>query len=361
MPAPKARDLTLTRRQLGDWLRAQLPKARDLCLSELTGPSETGFSSDTLLFETHWTADGRAHEQPMVARLRPTGFTVFPTYDIGLQFRVMKLLGATDVPVPRMRWLEEDPTPLGVPFFVMDRVDGRVPTDNPPYHTGGWIPDLAPAERETLWWSGLDAMARVHRLDWHALGLDFLDRSEGRATPLERQLREYDAFFSWGMDRSHYPLIEHAQRWLHTHRPAEESIALCWGDSRLGNQIYDRLTCVAVIDWEMARLGDPVQDLAWWIAIDRCFSEGLGIERLPGFPDRRETIARWEELVGREARHFAYYEVLALYKFAAIMARVMLQLKHYEIFPADSDMDVDNLASLTLARALEEVGECTPS
>jgi len=112
---------------------------------------------------------------------------------------------------------------------------------------------------------------------------------------------------------------------------------------------------VAVIDWEMTRLGDPVQDLAWWITLDRCFSEGLGVERLAGLPDRQATIARWESLLAREARHLAYYEMLALYKFAAIMARVSLQLKHYEFLPADSDMDADNLASQTLARVLQEV------
>ncbi|HXQ21507.1 MAG TPA: hypothetical protein VN812_07530, partial [Candidatus Acidoferrales bacterium] len=111
------------------------------------------------------------------------------------------------------------------------------------------------------------------------------------------------------------------------------------------------------LDWEMARLGDPVQDLAWWIALDRCFSEGLGVVRLAGLPDRHATIARWEQLVGRAARHFAYYEMLALYKFTAIMARVILQMKHYEIMPADSDMDVNNLASVTLARVLDEVTE----
>ena len=355
MPAPKQRDLDQTRQQLSEWLRGKLG-ARELRITELRGPSETGFSSDTLLFDAEWT-DAAPRRERLVARLKPTGMTVFPTYDVALQYRVMKTLGGTDVPVPRMRWLEEDERVLGVPFYVMERVAGRVPSDNPPYHTAGWIPELAPDERATLWWSGLDAMTRVHRLDWRALGFGSLDTRGQEPTLLAQQLREYDAYVTWGMDRSRHPLIERAQRWLRAHQPADEPVGLCWGDSCPGNQIFDGLTCVAVIDWEMVRLGDPVQDLAWWIALDRCFSEGLGIERLPGFPDRQATIARWEERVGRVARHFAYYEMLALYKFAAIMGRVMLQLKHYELFPADSDMDVNNLASQTLARALAAVGE----
>jgi len=351
MPAPR-RDLELTHRQLRDWLRRKLPQARDLTITDLSGPSETGFSSDTLLFDAEWTDGAGAQRERLVARFKPSGFTVFPKYDVAAQYRIMQALRTTDVPVPRMRWLEEDEAPLGAPFYVMDRVDGRVPTDNPPYHVGGWLPDLTPAEREAMWWSGLEAMANIHRLDWRALGLTFLEQPERDGSPLEQQLREYDEFQSWGMDRRRYPLLDTAQQWLRAHRPADETVGLCWGDSRLGNQIFNGTRCVAVIDWEMARLGDPVQDLAWWIALDRCFCEGLGVERLAGLPDRDATIARWERIVGRPARHFAFYEVLALYKFTAIMARVILQLKHYELFPADIDMDVNNLASTTLARVL---------
>jgi aminoglycoside phosphotransferase (APT) family kinase protein len=379
MPAPR-RDLELTRAQLRDWLAKQLSGAREVRIGELKGPSATGFSSDTLMFDAEWTAGGPQRAR-LVARLQPTGFTVFPTYDIAMQYRVMKALGDTDVPVPRMRWLEEDPGILGVPFLVMDRVDGRVPTDNPPYHTAGWIPELAPEERTALWWSGLDAMARVHRLDWKTLGpaagvismdrsrwslrgskpdrpleVDRLAEMEGDASPLAQQLGEYDAYVNWGMDRRRHPLIERAQRWLRARQPADEPVGLCWGDARLGNQIFDGTRCVAVLDWEMVRLGDAVQDLAWWVALDRCFSEGLSVERLPGLPDRHATIARWEAMVGRPARHFEYYEVLALYKFAAIMSRVIQQMKYYEVFPADSDMDVNNLATGPLATALDELG-----
>ena len=356
MPAPKTRDLEVTRAQLADWLRGKLPGAKSVTIASLSGPSETGFSSDTLMFDAEWTDGARARTERLVARFKPSGFTVFPTYDIAMQFRIMRALGErSDVPVPRMRWLEENPRPLGAPFYVMEQVTGRVPSDNPPYHVAGWVPELSPDERAALWWSGLDAMARVHRLDCRALGLDGLAQPVRGATPLAQQLREYDEYIAWGMDASHYPLLDEARRWLRAHMPRAETFGLCWGDSRLGNQIFDRTQCVAVIDWEMARLGDPVQDLAWWIVLDRCFSEGLGCERLAGFPDRAATIARWEQLVGRPARHLEYYEVLGLYKFAAIMVRVILQMKHYEIFPADSDMDVNNLASQTLARVLAEI------
>jgi aminoglycoside phosphotransferase (APT) family kinase protein len=352
------RDLEETRRQLRDWLAGKLTGASDVHVGEVGGPSDTGFSSDTLLFDADWTEAGTRRQARLVARLKPSGVAVFPNYDMPLQYRVVQILGShTDVPVPRVRWLEEQETALGTPFYVMDRVEGRVPTDNPPYHIGGWVSELSPEQRTALWWNGLEAMTKIHRLDWRPLGFDFLDGGNGKETPLVQHLRYYDDFFSWGMDRSRYPLIQRAQRWLEDNRPPDETIALCWGDSRPSNQIFDdRMQCAAVLDWEMVRIGDPVQDLAWWISIDRCLSEGIGAARLDGFPDRPATIARWEELVGRDALHVEYYEVFALYRFAIIMSRVSQQLKDAGILPPESDMDVNNLASTVLAKAMDQQG-----
>ena len=144
MPAPKERDLEATRKSLTAWLKPRL-EADELTLSELRGPSETGFSSDTLLFDASVRGGSGERVEPLVARIEPRGFNVFPSYDVSLQFRVMDALAPTPVPVPRMRWLETDESVLGASFYVMDRLAGRVPSDNPPYHVGGWIHDeLAP-------------------------------------------------------------------------------------------------------------------------------------------------------------------------------------------------------------------------
>jgi len=357
MPHPEKRDLDLTAQQLGTWLTAKLPGAKEVRLVGLRGPSETGFSSDTLMFDAKWTGNDGEHSEHLVVRFKPTGFLVFPSYDVGLQFRVMKILGEnTDVPVPRMRWYEPDEGPLGAEFYVMEQVDGRVPNDMPPYHTEGWVAELATEDRPRFWWNGFEAMTRVSRLDWKSLGFDFLDEPELGPTQIEQHLQYYENFFTWGVVHpTRYPLIQKVQRWLRENRPPEESIALCWGDARVSNQIFDDdLRCMAVIDWEMVRLGDPVQDLAWWILLDRCLCEGIDVPRLPGLPDRAATIARWEEIMGREARHVRYYEILGTYKFSVIMARITRQMKYYEILPEDNDMDVNNLASATLARLFEE-------
>ena len=143
MPQPLERDLEDTRKRLVAWFATVLPQASDLAIAGLVGPSDTGFSSDTLLFDLSYQEDGSPKTEALVARIEPAGaFPVFPTYDVALQFDVMRAMGERGIPVPRMRWLERDSAPLGTPFYVMDRVDGLVPNDNPPYHTGGWVFEL---------------------------------------------------------------------------------------------------------------------------------------------------------------------------------------------------------------------------
>ena len=180
MPVPQQRDLEVARHALMTWLRDRLD-ADDVRLSDITAPAFTGFSNETLLFDVDWTATGRAHRQGMVARVKPTGYTIFLESVFEEQYRVMEALGRhTDVLVPPVVGYESDESVLGAPFFVMEKIDGRIPEDNPPYHTEGWVTDIAPADRETMWWSGIDQMARVHQVDWHALGLDFLDDTAAR-------------------------------------------------------------------------------------------------------------------------------------------------------------------------------------
>ena len=147
-----------------------------------------------------------------------------------------------------------------------------------------------------------------------------------------------------------------ALAWLRSNAPRDEPVGICWGDSRLANQIFRDLQCVAVIDWEMVFVGNPVADLGWWTGIDRCFSEGLGLPRAEGFPGASETVARWEDRVGRKAEHLAYYQTFATFRFAVVMARIAGQMKHYEWLPPEHEMDHSNLACFTLERLLEEAG-----
>ncbi len=357
MPLPKGRDLEQTAGLLGDWLRKRLPDADSIRVDDLRGPKDTGFSSDTLMFTLHSSERGRAMARELVVRLAPTSdFCVFPEYDVELQYRMMKTLADTAVPVPRMLWLEPGSDPLGSPFYVMERLDGQVPSDSPPYHSAGWLCDLSPERRLRLWNSGLDAMAEVHKLSCDDPRFAFLAHPSGFASPMSAQLDYWNRYLDWGMDRSRYPLVERGLAWLTAHAPVDEPVGICWGDARISNQIFRDCEVVGVIDWEMVFVGNPVADLAWFVTLDRTFSEGIGLTRLPGLPEPAASIARWEDRVGRSADHYAYYEIFAAWRFAAIMARVFLQMKHYGILPADAPVDVVNLSTPVLEAVLSEVG-----
>jgi aminoglycoside phosphotransferase (APT) family kinase protein len=253
-----------------------------------------------------------------------------------------------------MLWLEEDRAPLGAPFYVMERLEGQIPPDRPPYHMEGWMTSIRPSDRASVWWTGLEAMAKVHTCDWEALGFRFLDQPRYGRTGVGQQLAYYKEFLAWAMEGSAFPLCERALAWLEANRPSGEPMRLCWGDARIGNQIFQNFQCVAVLDWEMATLGNPVQDLAWYVYLDRHHSEGIGFPRLEGLPGREETIARWEAATGMNARAtFDYYEVFAAFRFAVIMIRVANQMKHYELLPGDSDFHVNNTASALLAKVFD--------
>lgn len=353
MPVPR-RDLDETRTRLLAWLRGRLPRAQALELSALSGPTATGFSNDTLLFDLAWQEEGRRHERALVCRVQPTGpIGVFPRYDIAQQYRVMDALRGTPVPVPAMLWLEPDAAPLGSPFFVMGRVEGRIPTDTPPYHAGGWVPEIPAPERRALWESALDALAEIHRQDPAALGLDFLDAPPPGADTVAWQIEHWGRYYEWAAGGERQPVLDGALAWLRAHRPPDDGDPrLCWGDARIGNMIFRDGRCAAVLDWEMATLGPPQMDLGWFLYLDRHHCDGIGVARLAGFPERAETVARWEARVGRPAGDLAFWEAFAGFRFAAIMIRVAHQMLHFGVLPPDSRFAVDNTASRLLARAL---------
>jgi aminoglycoside phosphotransferase (APT) family kinase protein len=348
-----ARDLEQTRKRLTEWFLAKLPEAHELQMSGLTRPGTTGFSTDTLLFDLTWTEKGRSRREELVVRIEPTGLTVFPTYDLPLQFQVMELLAETPVPVPRVFWLEESAEVLGAPFCVMQRVAGRIPTDNPPYHTDGWMTEISPEDRAQIWWSGLDTLARIHTLDWRAAGFEFLEDQDSSETPLQQQIRYYDHFLEWAARGKPHPTTEAAFEWLKKNQPSGEPVVLCWGDARLGNMIFRENRCVAVLDWEMVNLGSPEADFAWWLFFDDHHSAGCGFPRLDGLPSREETIERYQESTGHTLRHVKYYEVFAGFRFSVMMMRVAQQLVEGGFIPPDSPFERNNICTRLLAEMLD--------
>ena len=215
-------------------------------------------------------------------RVEPTGHTVFPATAFDAQVQVMQALRAEGtVPVPEVLWFEEDPSILGARFVCMARVEGEVPADNPGYHGEGWMPALPPEGQRRVWESGLDTMARIHQLDRDAVGLDWI----ADVTPAEQLALDHE-YRTFACGDVPYPAVDQAFEILEaTVPPATERPALCWGDSRIGNMIFGADQRVAaVLDWEMVTAGDPVQDLAWYLLLDRHHVMAFDVARLPGLP-----------------------------------------------------------------------------
>lgn len=347
MAVSTERDPVALRADLARWLTEQTGAA-DVEVGEVSIPGLSGFSNETLLFEARWS--GEAH--PLVIRVEPTGHTVFPATAFDTQVQVMRALHAEGtVPVPEILWFEESTSILGARFLCMRRVEGEVPADNPGYHGEGWMTALAPEAQRRVWESGIDTMGRIHRLDRRALGLTSIDPVDP-----EQQLDLDLAYRRFACGDEPYPAVDRAFDLLRAQLPpAAGEPALCWGDSRIGNMIFDdRQQVAAVLDWEMVTAGDPVQDLAWYLLLDRHHVMAFGVDRLPGLPPRAASIARWEAASGRSAEHLDWYELLGATRYASIMVRVMTLLDHSGIFPGAAAGAFDQTGTRLLEQMLDE-------
>lgn len=352
MALPSQRDEVATREALRAWLEQKISGASDVRISEIGGPAYNGYSHETLIFDATWNELGRDHSRGFVARVEPSSHSIFFMQDVGLEAKVMRAMTHAGVLAPRVHWFEPDGSVLGAPFLVMDRVDGLIPADNPPYTFGGWVLDASELQHERLWWSGLEAMAAVHRVP--TAGLEFLARPVGEPGA-DAELAYMRDYIERVCGDDVHPTVVAAMEWLEAHPPpSPEPIAVNWGDSRIGNQIFHSFECAALLDWEMAALGNPEQDLAWFLYFDRLFSEGLSTPRPAGFPSHDDSIARYTEITGITPIARDFYEILASVRFAVILIRLGQLMVMSGVLPEDTEFGAKSFAMEFLAKLLSE-------
>ena len=296
-----SRDTSTLPTVISQWLSTVIPGGVAPQITVESGIDANGMSSETIILTGRWDDDGEQREEKWVARVAPTAedVPVFSSYRMDHQFDVIRLVAEkTDVPVPRVRWLQADGSVLGAPFFLMDYVEGRVPPDMMPYTFGdNWFAD-APAERQReLQDSTVDVIADLHSIPDPEQTFGFLsDGSDPNA--LRRNLNWLKSWYEFAVpDLGRSSLIERALQWLETNWPADVAAAdpvLVWGDSRVGNVLYADFQPVAVLDWEMAVLGPREMDVAWIIFAHMVFQELAGLAGMPGLPDfmREDDVAR---------------------------------------------------------------------
>jgi aminoglycoside phosphotransferase (APT) family kinase protein len=254
-----------------------------------------------------------------VLRKKPPGALQPSAHAIDREFRVLEALSGRGVPVPRPLLYCDDATVIGTPFYLMDHVEGRVFADPR-------LPGLTPAERHGAYASFIDCLARLHRLAPAGVGLaDFGRAGQYYERQISRWSRQYRA-----AETERIPPMERLLDWLPAHRPSAETTCVVHGDYRFENVIFHPTEprVVAILDWELATLGDPLSDVAYaalWYRLPPHAFHGLAGADLAGsgIPDEDTLLAGYCEAAGRpEAPAWNFYIAFAFFRLAAILQGV---------------------------------------
>ncbi|MEW2481056.1 phosphotransferase family protein [Mycobacterium sp. NPDC049093] len=361
-----SRDVTTLPSVLSKWLSSVMPGGVTPEITVESGVDSNGMSSETIMLTGRWQENGEPKEQKWVARVAPTqdDVPVFSSYRLDHQFEVMRQVGElTDVPVPNVRWMDTTGEVLGTPFFLMDRVDGQVPPDVMPYTFGGnWFAD-APIERQReLQDSTVAVLAKLHAIPDAAERFGFLSEIDPPGdTPLRRHfgwLKDWYEFSVPDIGRS--PLVERALKWLEDNFPedvAASETVLTWGDSRIGNVLYDDFRPAAVLDWEMATLGPRELDVSWIIFAHMVFQELSGMAGLPGLPDvmREEDVrATYRELTGVELGDLRWFYIYSGVIWCCVFMRTGARRVHFGETEKPDDVETMFYHAPLLRRLIEE-------
>jgi len=266
---------------------------------------------------TYVVGDGRSE---WVLRRPPLGHVLPTAHDMAREYTVLRALAGTAVPVPQAIAFCDDPAVNGAPFYVMSKVDGvilRTPDD---------MAELTPAQARGCSEDLIDVLAAIHAVDYSAVGLDEFGHPDGF---LARQVRRWGE--QWERSKAtELPAIDELARRLRAALPESPPPTIVHGDYRLDNTMLaanDLARVVAVLDWEMSTLGDPLADLGlfllyWGQADAQVIATGAGIDPAKGFLTREAVIERYASATGTALDSLDWYEAFAAYKLAIIVAGI---------------------------------------
>jgi len=342
-----SRDLESVRAGLERALAAFVPGGRDHRVGELTGTSDTGMSSETLLFDATWEEPGGTRHERLVARVAPfdDDFPVFPEYDLSGQFEtIQKVAALTDVPVPEPWWYEPDPAVIGSPFFVMSRVDGDVPPDVMPYNFGeSWLFKASRADQARLQEASIGILGRLHAIPEPEKHFAHLLGDWPGDTSLRRRVAKRWHWYQYAArDAGRSEILEKGFAWLEDHWPADSPTVFCWGDSRIGNVMYRDFEPVAVLDWEMAGAGPAETELGWMVYLHRMFEDmasKYGFPGMPHFMRPEDAAGTYERITGHAARDLDWYITYSALQLAIVYLRTGLRSVRFGERPAPQSTD----------------------
>ncbi len=293
---------------LDQWLRARLPEFGGLVsLRQFQG----GQSNPTFLVEG---ASSR-----YVLRKKPPGTLLPSAHAVDREFRVLRALAGSDVPVPEVLVLCEDPAIIGTAFYLMRYVDGRV-------FTQPGLQDVPAAERAPLYLGVARTLAALHRVDWRAVGLEGFGRPESY---IARQVKRWSQQYAvTGVESK---AMDELTAWVSARIPPDDATGsgctIAHGDFRLGNLLYapDGTEVRAVLDWELATIGHPLADLAYSALAWHQPVEAGGLAGLddPALPTEAQYLEAYRQASGRASiDDYPFFVAFSLFRLAAIQAGV---------------------------------------
>lgn len=250
-----------------------------------------------------------------VMRKKPPGQLLKSAHQVDREYRIMKALAQTDVPVPRMHVLCEDESVVGTAFYVMDFLEGRIFRDPR-------LPGLAPAERTAIYDSMNDVLARLHKVDFAKVGLgDFGKPGNYFERQIARWITQYRA-----AQTDQIADMERLIEWMPKNIPSDDSVSIAHGDYRLENSIFHPTEprMIAVLDWELSTIGHPLADLAYncmGYRVQNPRQGGLvGVDfAATGIPSEHAYVSKYCARVGRDRiENWPFYLSFSVFRLASI-------------------------------------------
>jgi aminoglycoside phosphotransferase (APT) family kinase protein len=302
-------------------LKNRIKDCAELRISNLRKATE-GFSYQTILFSAVWKSGEKQLSKDLVIRIEPEDNSAVGPCDIRSQFKLLRKLQDSEIPVPKVLWLEPKASYLGRPFFVMEKVEGEVPTP--------WtVEQMTETIRKKISEEFVRILTRVHSVNWKKRSLDFLV-SDVKADPARRETeRWYRIARETQMKRE--PILTEAYLWLKQNSPEFNELSLCHGDFRLGNFIWERDKIAAMLDWEIASLSDPMSDLGWLCL--KCWRSKSRPELMTGLLKRSELYSLYEKYSGNkvEVDRVFFWEILGNLHMATILLQAFHGFSYGEI------------------------------
>lgn len=296
---------------LADYLAAHLADVNGLLVIE---QFPRGFSNLTYLL--------RIGEREMVLRRPPFGANIKSAHDMGREYKVLAGLTQVYPKVPRPLLYCTDEAVIGAPFYVMERVKGVILRAQ-----SASALDLTPDLMQKLSTAAIDNLAAIHAVDYSAAGLADLGKPQGY---VQRQIEGWARRYR-NAQTDEWPNLEQAITWLAAHLPAESGAALIHNDYKYDNFVLnpaDLTQIIAVLDWEMCTIGDPLLDLGttlgYWIEPNdpHALASMFGLTTLPGNLDRGQLVERYQASSGRIIGDPLFYYVYGLFKIAVIIQQI---------------------------------------